>query len=136
MDPLSDTASIITVAALAAKTCAAFKTLREISDVLPGRLHALNNEVVDFEAVCRQVACTLDERASANLAAQSDSSIRHLVLQAKQTLLELQRVLGTIINTSRRSRLVAVNAWRKEQPRLEQLQGEIKTWCLALVSAL
>jgi len=74
-----------------------------------------------------QVASTLDERASANLAAQTDSSIRHLVLQAKETLLELQRVLGTIINTSRRSRLLAVNPWRKEQGRLEQLQGDIKT---------
>ncbi|KAJ4287018.1 hypothetical protein N0V90_012899 [Kalmusia sp. IMI 367209] len=127
MDPLSITASVITVASLAATTCATFKSLRDAYDVLPGRLHALNNEVVDFEAVCRQVIATLDQRASAKLSAQSDDSIRHLTQQAEQTLLQLQSVLNTLVATARRSRLRAANAWRKQQARLEQLQGNIKT---------
>lgn len=127
MDPLSLTASIITVAAVAAKTCAAFKALRDICNVLPGRLDALNNEVVDFEAVCRQIVDTLDRRQSAKLDAQTDSSIRQLIVEASQTLHELQHLLGGVITTSKRSKLHAANAWRKEQSRLEQLQNKIKT---------
>lgn len=127
MDPLSITASVIAVATLAAKLCATFSSLREVCSVLPGRLHALNNEIVDFEAVCRQVGSTLDERAAAKLDAAADSAIRHLVLQARETLVEVHALLAAIVATSRRNRVAGVRAWKKEHARLEQLQNEIKT---------
>ena len=63
MDPLSLTASAITVAALAASTCRAFAELRSLCKSLPGRLHALSNEVADIEVVLVQVATVFGERA-------------------------------------------------------------------------
>ena len=51
----------------------------------------------------RQVVVTLDERASAQLGADSDSPIRELVLQAKKTVQEVHHVLGAMVTTSRRS---------------------------------
>ncbi|KAF1950393.1 hypothetical protein CC80DRAFT_240896 [Byssothecium circinans] len=127
MDPLSITASVIAVATLAAKTCVLFTSLRQTYDILPGRLHALNNEVVDFEAVCRQVVATLNQRASAKLSAHCDDSILHLIQQAEQTLFKLQTILHSLTAASHRSRLSSANAWRKQQPQLEQLQETIKT---------
>ncbi|KAF2462807.1 uncharacterized protein BDR25DRAFT_247686 [Lindgomyces ingoldianus] len=127
MDPLSITASVIAVATLAAKLCATFSSLREVCNVLPGRLHALNNEIVDFEAVCRQVGSALDERAAAELDAATDAAIRRLLQQARQTLVEVHAVLAAIVATSHRNRVAGVRAWKKEHARLEQLQNEIKT---------
>ncbi|KAF3897021.1 hypothetical protein GTR04_0360 [Trichophyton interdigitale] len=49
MDPLSVTASIIAVGTVAGKICSAFTELRSLCRSLPGRLHALNNEVADLE---------------------------------------------------------------------------------------
>ena len=63
MDPVSLTASIIAVAGLAAKTGRAFYDLRSACKSLPGRLHALSNEVVDLELVLHQVAALAEKRA-------------------------------------------------------------------------
>ncbi|KAF2810800.1 ankyrin [Mytilinidion resinicola] len=128
VDPISVTASLITLAGLAAKTCSAFKALRDICNTLPGRLHALNNEVADFQVVCHQVLAVLDDRAAkAYVDTHIDSPIRHLILQAKDKLLELKRVVSSIVTSSRRSRIVAVQAWKKHQTRLEKLQEDLKT---------
>jgi len=64
MNPLSITASVITVASLAASTGRAFSDLRALCKTLPGRLHALSNEVTDIELILYQVASVLEKRAS------------------------------------------------------------------------
>lgn len=71
MDPLSIGASVITVAALAAKTGSAFHHLRSACKTLPGRLHALSNEVTNIELVLRQVAAVVEKRAQDPICATS-----------------------------------------------------------------
>lgn len=62
MDPLSITAGIVSVGTVAASTARAFKELRELCKTLPGRLHALSNEVSDIELVLYQVASVVEKR--------------------------------------------------------------------------
>jgi ABC-type transporter Mla subunit MlaD len=126
MEPISVTASIITVAALAHRICAEFKAIRDSSNNLPRVVKSLNDEIANCETVCRHVVDTLDERASINLIARLDSPLRQIVKQAEGTLQEAQCVLNDI-KSSPRSRLPVIKTWRKEQDRLEQLRRDLET---------
>jgi len=128
MDPLSIAASAITVAALAASTCRAFSDLRSLCKSLPGRLHALNNEVVDIEAVLIQVATVFKERVSAIPESQLQP-IPHLLEQASTKLSDLQSTVEQLIRHCDRTKFLVLqaHAWRKEQPKLRALQDDIKT---------
>lgn len=129
MDPLSLTASIITVAGLAAKTGLAFHDLRTACKSLPGRLDALNNEVVDIELVLRQVAPVVEKRAADPDFKDQQANIRHLIRQAQTKLEELRTIVKklTEVAASVKIPLFRVAAWRRDQPKLLALQEDIKT---------
>ena len=61
MDPLSITASVLTVAATASAATRAIAHLCTLHKTLPDRLHVLNNEVVDLELVFRRAASTVEK---------------------------------------------------------------------------
>lgn len=61
MDPLSAAASVIAIATVAGQVGKAFAELRKDCSELPGRLHALSNEITDIEFVLHQVAAVLQE---------------------------------------------------------------------------
>ena len=128
MDPLSITASAITVATLAASTCRAFADLRSLCKSLPGRLHALNNEVADIEVVLIQVATVFNERAH-SIPANQQHAIPRLLEQAKAKLSELQSTVEHLTKLCDSAKFAALqaHAWRKEQPKLRALQDDIKT---------
>ncbi|KAI9772906.1 MAG: hypothetical protein M1840_008788 [Geoglossum simile] len=131
MDPLSITASCIAVAALAAQTCSAFAQLRSICKTLPGRLHAINNEVADIEVVCYQVAAVLDERVCLPPLGNetTNAHIRQLLRQTNAKLRELKGIVDQLTTTCDRSKVTvfAAQAWKKKQRRLHALQEDIKT---------
>ncbi|PGG98599.1 hypothetical protein AJ80_09508 [Polytolypa hystricis UAMH7299] len=110
MDPLSITTSIIAIVSLAGKVCSAFATLRSICQNLPGRLHAVNNEVADLELVLLQVALLTKERTI--LPNNHRSAIPHF------SLLKYQRS---------KLKVSAANFWRKEQGSLQTSQDAIRT---------
>ena len=60
LDPLSITTAILGIGTVAASTSRAFQELRELCKTLPGRLHALSNEVSDIELVLYQVASVVE----------------------------------------------------------------------------
>ncbi|EGD90805.1 hypothetical protein H112_01386 [Trichophyton rubrum D6] len=126
MDPLSVTASIIAVGTVAGKICSAFTELRSLCRSLPGRLHALNNEVADLEIVLFELA-SLTERRTAVLDSER-MSLQHLVKQAEVKLLELQEIVGRL-RTAYRDAAVpfALGAFSKEKTRLQGLQEEIRS---------
>ncbi len=128
MDPLSITASAITVASLAASTCRTFADLRSLCKSLPGRLHALNNEVVDIEVVLVQVATVFNDRAH-SIPENQQQAIPRLLEQATAKLSELQSSVGQLAKHCDRAKFVVLqaHAWRKEQPKLRALQDDIKT---------
>ena len=129
MDPLSLTASVITVATVAAQICSAFTKLRALHKAIPGRLHALNNEAVDIELVLNQVAAVVRERESQISGEREQTEIKHLVNQAKPKLDELQAIVNRLCDTCIDSKASVFRGfrWQKEQERLQDLQHGINS---------
>ncbi|KAI9843806.1 MAG: hypothetical protein M1837_006066 [Sclerophora amabilis] len=128
MDPFSITASIITVATLAASTGRAFGDLRDLCKTLPGRLHALSNEVADIELVLHQVASVVEKRACNSILQDQHDNIPQLLKQGQAKLEELRTIIQKITEVCRRTKipLLRVHSWRKDQPKLQALQEDIK----------
>ena len=129
MDPLSITAAIVVIGAAASATSNAFKELRGIYKNLPGRLHALSNEVADLELVLGEVTALTEKRASDPTFKEREVHIQHLLNQADTKLTELKTILDTItcIVKTAKVPVFRAHAWRKNQPRLQALQKDIKT---------
>ena len=126
MDPLSITASAITIATLAAQTCSVFLELRSLCKSLPGRLHAANNEVADIELVLFQVASAFKERAT-SIPEEHQQAIPTLLHQAEAKLGELKAAIEQLSNICKQSRIFPAQAyaWRKERPKIKELQEDI-----------
>ncbi|MCJ1456869.1 hypothetical protein MMC28_007235 [Mycoblastus sanguinarius] len=129
MDPLSITAAIVGMGAVAASTSRAFKELRELCKTLPGRLHALSNEVSDIELVLYQVASVVERRTGGLALKDLEAHIQHLLDQAGSKLVELRTIVETLTGIVRTTKIpiFRAHAWRKNQPRLQGLQDDIKT---------
>lgn len=129
MDPLSIAASVIAVAGLAASTSRAFQELRSLCKTLPGRLHALSNEVADFELVLHQVGIAFEERSTDPLFKDHASSIPKVLQGADRKLEELRAIVQKFSRSCRGSRTPFIGAltWRKDLPKLQALQEDIRT---------
>ncbi|KAK4203616.1 hypothetical protein QBC40DRAFT_21245 [Triangularia verruculosa] len=129
MDPLSLAASVITVASLAASTCSAISELRSLCKGLPGRIHAVGNEVADLEVVLSQVATLLKERSNLLGSQQTISAIPHLLVQARLKLSQLAAIVERLTAASLDYKIPVIKAgiWLKEQGRLQTLQEDIRT---------
>ncbi|KAK8091252.1 ankyrin repeat protein [Apiospora phragmitis] len=128
MDPLSVEASVTALATSATQICSVISQLRALCKSLPGRLHALNNEVADFELVLTQLALLLEQR-KCTLTDSNEMAIPHLLRQARMKLNEAHEIVKRLAIECRASRstLLGVHSWRKEQERLQMLQDDIRT---------
>ncbi|KAL8969910.1 MAG: hypothetical protein Q9197_004097 [Variospora fuerteventurae] len=129
MDPLSITASVIALAGLAASTSRAFHELRSLCKNLPGRLHALSNEITDFELVLQQVVAAFEERGSDHLFRDHIASIPTLVERADCKLGELRAIIQRFSRSCRGNRtpLYGAYTWYKDHPKLRALQEDIRS---------
>ncbi|RHZ48189.1 ankyrin repeat domain-containing protein [Aspergillus thermomutatus] len=127
MDPLSISASIIAIATLAGQTCSVLSDLRALCQSLPGRLHAVNNEVADLNLVLLQLSSLIDDRAC--LPESELSAIPHILKQANKKLVEIKTIVDQLSAACRVSRMAVfrAHAWKKEQGRLQTLQEDIRT---------
>jgi hypothetical protein len=127
MDPLSITASIVAIATVAAQTCSAFSDLRSLCQSLPGRLHAVNNEVADLNLVLCQISLLVENRTC--FPESKLSAIPHLLHQADTKLVEIRNIVVQLTLSCRSSRnpIVRAHSWRKDQSRLQALQEDIRT---------
>ncbi|QMW35522.1 hypothetical protein G4B84_011013 [Aspergillus flavus NRRL3357] len=127
MDPLSIGTGVIAIATLAAQTCSALSDLRSLCQSLPGRLHAVNNEVADLNFVLFQVSLTIEDRAC--LPENNLSALSHLLNRADVKLHEIKDIVVQLTDACRASRspIFKAHAWRKEQGRLQMLQEDIRT---------
>jgi hypothetical protein len=118
MDPLSLTASVVAVATVAAQIAGALAELRRLCKQLPGRLHALSNEVSDIEVVLFQVAKVIEERSSSPIpTAETDhTTIPQLLKKAEAKLNELKSIIHSLAVSSKRNNVAIFRAglWRKE----------------------
>ena len=128
MDPLSITASVVAVATFATNVCLAFSELRAEWTALPGRLHALNNEVADIKVVLYQVAAVIDERSCLRNPNGSQADITGLLDDARSNLNELKGIIDNLNGalTQKNAVLFRAGIWRKQQTRLQTLQDNIK----------
>ncbi|KAL8730166.1 MAG: hypothetical protein Q9166_004249 [cf. Caloplaca sp. 2 TL-2023] len=128
MDPLSVTASVIAVLALAKSTTRAFQDLRSLCKTLPGRLHALSNEVADTALVLNQVASVFQLRRNDPVLRNHALNIPGLMNSAASKFDELRSLILRLVHSCRSTRvpLLGAYAWRKDQPRLQALQEDIK----------
>lgn len=129
MDPISVTASILGIVAAAASTARAFEDLRRLCKTLPGRLHALSNEVSDIELVLHQVASVVQKRTGDPALEEQEQHIKHLLNQAASKLCELRTIVQAFTDIAKTTKIpfFQAYAWRKNQPRLQVLQEDIKT---------
>ena len=129
MDPLSLAASVIAVATVAAQTGKALSKLRGLQRAIPGRLHALNNEVVDIEAVLHQVAVVIREREGLPAREREHGDLEHLLKQAKIRLLELRTIVERLCEScaARKGNALRGLLWHKEHERLQILQSQINS---------
>lgn len=129
MDPISVTASILGIVAAAASTARAFEDLRRLCKTLPGRLHALSNEVSDIELVLHQVASVVQKRTGDPALEEQEQHIKHLLDQAASKLCELRTIVQAFTDIAKTTKIpfFQAYAWRKNQPRLQVLQEDIKT---------
>lgn len=129
MDPLSITAGIVGILAAAASTGRAFEELRQLCKTLPGKLHALSNEVSDLELVLHQVASVIKKRTGDPALKEQGEHVQLLLKQAYAKLAELRIIVETFTHIAKTAKAPVFQAfaWRKHQSRLQALQEDIKT---------
>lgn len=130
MDPLSLTASVVAVTTVAVQVGKVLANLHEDWESLPGRVHALNNEIQDFTAVLQQVSMAICERKLSRWDSHGDTPLPTVLARGETALLEIKLVLEKVISASsgsrRRDAIPRVLLWRKEQGRIAALQETIK----------
>ncbi|KAJ5715265.1 ankyrin repeat containing protein [Penicillium malachiteum] len=125
MDPLSFTASLLAVATLAASVTTALSNLRHVGE-LPGRLHAINNEVTDLEVILRQIGSKFTETHSSPLRG-NPNSLLDVLRRAESKLRELDAIVARLMRSCVRNGkfLVRAKVWMTEKPKLQAFQEEL-----------
>jgi DNA repair exonuclease SbcCD ATPase subunit len=129
MDGISAVASVLQVVQICAVTIKLFADLRAACRTLPGRLEALEHEVLDLKAVLKDVEGVANERKGLQTRSGEDRArFDQLLNHSTGKLNALQRLLVELTEATKGSRiaLVKANAWRKVQGRLKALQDEIQ----------
>ncbi|OAA52958.1 ankyrin repeat containing protein [Cordyceps fumosorosea ARSEF 2679] len=129
MDPLSLTASIVAVTTVAVQVGKLLTGLHEDWEALPGRVHALNNEIQDFTVVLNQVNIAAQERRLSHWGSRGHLSLHAVLARAEVNLLDIKAILDKIVASSGSRKKAAIPRlliWRKEQGRLAALQEMIR----------
>lgn len=127
MDPASLTATAIAIVTFASQICKSIASLRSLCKTLPGRIHAVSNEVADLELVLLQLATLMESRKC--LPESRYSAMPHLLSKARTKLSELETIINKLIRIQSRSKVSfnLLNAWRNEQTRIKEIQDDIRS---------
>lgn len=127
MDPLSVSSSIAGIVTLASQICVIISELRHDCAALPGRIHALSNEVEDLRVVLYEVGNVVKDRAVGGTINNVETEILELLSQGKKHLFQVRSILGRVRLTGqkRREAIFRTLAWRKKQKSIALLQYDI-----------
>lgn len=128
MDPLSITTSMIALATLAKQVTNVLAGIRNDWESLPGRIHALSNEIQDFSVVLHQIAIAVEERKVSCWDGPDESTLPGLLARGETALLDLKGVLENLLSagTRKREAIPRIRLWRREQGRISALQNDVK----------
>lgn len=137
MNSLSMIASTTAIVTVTQQICQAFAEVRSSCEEIPGRLHALNNEVVDMELVVQRLRKIAENRHTFKVLCQSfdeaddDGDIPQLLINATARLTEvLTFSRGLAISCGRSTHRVEffrAQSWEKVLPKLAVMQDGIRT---------
>jgi hypothetical protein len=129
MDPLSFTASLIAVTTLVAQCSDAFCKLRDVCKTLPGRLHALNNEIADLHGVLNDVTALMYERDRNSIPQDEQTNIIRITSHLNAELAELKSIVEKLTASCDQSPipLLQAKAWSRVQKKLLSVQEDIRT---------
>lgn len=105
-DPLSIATNVIAVAMYVANVSSVISNMRMLGE-LPGRLHALKNEVTDLELVLRQVGPVLSSRHATT--GIDGLTLQEVIGRANSKLVDLSRLLGRITDVCVKAKAKMVN---------------------------
>lgn len=128
MDPLSITTGVIAVSTLATQVVKILAQIRDDWESLPGRIHALNNEVQDFSIVLHQVAVAAKERSVSFWDSHGKSTVSTQLARGEAVLLDLKHTLERFSSAGvkKRDAISRSLLWRREQGQVAALQEDIK----------
>ena len=136
MDPLSVTASTLTVLSTLGT---AFQLIRAYRDA-SGQLEALNNEIIDTTAIVTEVARVVNKfqskiESSSDEASSLDAALSHIRKIARQ-LEALFRSCVTLPSSASDAAKVSRISWLKIKSKVQRLQAELRDGRLSLSIAL
>ena len=99
--------------------------LRTVCKEVPGRVHALSNEVADLQVVLQQLTAVAEERRQ--LTSDDQLHIPSLVSQAEEKLKEIKKIVEALAKLCASNNKVFLRAsqWRKFDPKLKSLKDDI-----------
>src|ERR1700684_4606827 len=108
MDPLSITVSVLSLAVAAQTTCESLGKLRSIFKTLPGRLHALNNEVADLEIVVNELPTLFKTLPGRLHALSNEVADLESVLNELATLIKERQAVPVLENPKGHDQIPAI----------------------------
>lgn len=127
MDPLSITASVVAIAQLASTTSKAFRDLRKLCKQLPGRWHALNNEISELQIVLQDASQAIAQRNHHQTWHDKEEHILQVLGHGRETIKELLNIVRRFSKLSEREQASVFEArnFKRDQARLWELQERI-----------
>ena len=133
MDPLSITASVLTVAEVVLGTL----NVLQIAHDAPKEIEALSKSVSDFSIVLKTID-RASRRPGLSSVAVNDGllAVRHLLGSAKAKLLDLQDTLDRKFSANQSNIKSSINRfiWIKEKKRVKQLIAELQVLKIDILS--
>ena len=146
MDPLSITASILTIVGVGGQAAKAVKRLASLKGA-PDLVFALNNEISDLHLVALAIQDVLQRQQTGGASftedrvveANVDASVTNSLRYANDKVVELEALHSRLITTASGpsgSTTFNKTVWLREQKRIKKMQEDLRNVRLKLADAL